>query len=298
MSKELNQNLEQAEGAQGERVVQTAPERIYLIVGADCPRDADFSELAEVAWCEDDLDDGIEYVRADKAHAALAQPSPAHQPRLVECDACPTSGGCVEVCMKAPAQAFSVPELEHIGSLISVFRNATRDDASNGGREYFEKASSAEQELRQEIDRIVGALRNELESERDLVKVLQEQIAALSSTAEDAQARVAELEKQEPVYTKPSWADNYGWSGGYIDFKCATDVERLARHFEDLLDAVPEGPLYAAPAAQAAQVPERLYRALAMVTAALEADGDRVTSVTALRELQAALATTEGKASD
>lgn len=77
----LNKYPGQAEGAQGERVVQTAPERIYLIVGADCPRDADFSELAEVTWCEDDLDDGIEYVRADKARAALAHPSPA--PELV-----------------------------------------------------------------------------------------------------------------------------------------------------------------------------------------------------------------------
>ena len=26
------------------------------------------------------------------------------QPCLVECDACPTSGGCVETCMKAPVE--------------------------------------------------------------------------------------------------------------------------------------------------------------------------------------------------
>ncbi|WP_239688955.1 hypothetical protein [Pseudomonas citronellolis] len=67
-----SQHTEQAEGAQGERIVQTAPERIYLIVGAECPRDVDFSELAEVSWCENDIDDGIEYVRADKAGAAQA----------------------------------------------------------------------------------------------------------------------------------------------------------------------------------------------------------------------------------
>lgn len=38
------------------------------------------------------------------AGAALAPPSPKREQRLVECDACPTSGGCVEKCMKAPTQ--------------------------------------------------------------------------------------------------------------------------------------------------------------------------------------------------
>lgn len=73
---------EKAEGAQGERLIQTAPERIYLIVGAYCPRDVDFNELTEVSWCENDIDDGIEYVRADKARAAMAQPSPAPELEL------------------------------------------------------------------------------------------------------------------------------------------------------------------------------------------------------------------------
>ncbi|WP_370601132.1 hypothetical protein [Pseudomonas nitroreducens] len=48
---------------------------------------------------------------ADNACAAdQAQTSPKHEPRLVECDACPTSGGCVEVCMKAPAQPSPAPQ--------------------------------------------------------------------------------------------------------------------------------------------------------------------------------------------
>ena len=75
-SQQAEQHPEQAEAAQGERIVQTAPERIYLIVGEECPRDIDFSDLPEVTWCEDDAAAGIEYVRADKARAALAQPSP------------------------------------------------------------------------------------------------------------------------------------------------------------------------------------------------------------------------------
>ncbi|WP_260476851.1 hypothetical protein [Pseudomonas aeruginosa] len=113
-------------------------------------------------------------------------------------------------------------DLEHVGSLISVFRNAIRDDAKNGGREYFEKARSAEQELRQEIDRIVGALRadrdswaeqaeqrladwDEMRKERDAAQARVEQQertiagmneahAKLAELYEAAQARVAELE--------------------------------------------------------------------------------------------------------
>lgn len=53
-----------AAGLAVDRVVATAPERIYLIIGDDCPRDADFSELGEVAWCEEEAEQGIEYVRA------------------------------------------------------------------------------------------------------------------------------------------------------------------------------------------------------------------------------------------
>lgn len=47
-----------------DRVAATAPERIYLIIGDDCPRDVDFSELGEVTWCEEEAERGIEYVRA------------------------------------------------------------------------------------------------------------------------------------------------------------------------------------------------------------------------------------------
>lgn len=46
-------------------VARTAPERIYLVIGGECPSDASFAELSEVTWCEDDVDgNGIEYVRA------------------------------------------------------------------------------------------------------------------------------------------------------------------------------------------------------------------------------------------
>ncbi|UXJ54850.1 hypothetical protein [Pseudomonas citronellolis] len=88
-----------------------------------------------------------------------------------------------------------------------------------------------------------------------------------------AQTRMAELEKQEPVAQVSE--ETFSADG-------TSDI--ITRN-------LPIGTkLYAAPVSQAGQVPERMCRALAMVIAALEADGDRVTSVTALRELQAALA--------
>ncbi|GBL59221.1 hypothetical protein PCLA_13f0067 [Pseudomonas citronellolis] len=132
------------------------------------------------------------------------------------------------------AQPSPAPELEHIHSLISVFRNATRDDANNGGREYFEKARSAEQELRQEIDRIVGALRAELEAERDLVKVLQEQNDALRSTAEDAQAgQVLEGWKPVPIEPTEDLLEAIH-RGGYVG-----DDGELRWFYKSILDAAP-----------------------------------------------------------
>ena len=40
--------------------VANPPERIFLCVG-DIEEDCDFSDLFEVTWCQDDIDDGIEY---------------------------------------------------------------------------------------------------------------------------------------------------------------------------------------------------------------------------------------------
>ncbi|WP_281686407.1 DUF551 domain-containing protein [Pseudomonas citronellolis] len=69
------------------------------------------------------------------------------------------------------AQARPSVDLEHIGSLISVFRNATRADAENGGREYFEKASNAERELREAVERTVGALRAEAQRQKQITEL-------------------------------------------------------------------------------------------------------------------------------
>jgi hypothetical protein len=53
-------------------VASTAPERIFLVIGEDCPPDARWDQLAEVLWCEDNIDgNGIVYERADLAEAQI-----------------------------------------------------------------------------------------------------------------------------------------------------------------------------------------------------------------------------------
>ncbi|HGM7550507.1 TPA: hypothetical protein ACXI3H_005401 [Pseudomonas aeruginosa] len=64
-------------------------------------QDADFLEAGLYAFCAEYPEEGG--VLLDE-EPATAQPSPKREQRLVECDACPTSGGCVEKCMKAPTQ--------------------------------------------------------------------------------------------------------------------------------------------------------------------------------------------------
>jgi hypothetical protein len=51
----------------------------------------------------------------------------------------------------------AVKRAENIQVLISRFRNATRNDAKNGGRAYFEAARAIEDELRQAVDALASA---------------------------------------------------------------------------------------------------------------------------------------------
>lgn len=62
------------------KVADTAPERIYLVIGEDCPPDARWDQLDEVTWCEDNVDgNGIEYVRASPAPQATGALSDEQQ---------------------------------------------------------------------------------------------------------------------------------------------------------------------------------------------------------------------------
>lgn len=56
------------------RVVATAPERLYLVIGTDADSDTNFDEL-EVTWCTDKIDENsIAYVRADIALQSRGEP--------------------------------------------------------------------------------------------------------------------------------------------------------------------------------------------------------------------------------
>lgn len=63
----------QPAGALPELVAESAPERIWLVIGEDCPADVRFDSLEGVTWCQDKIDDNsIEYVHADVAQALRA----------------------------------------------------------------------------------------------------------------------------------------------------------------------------------------------------------------------------------
>lgn len=82
---------EQAEGAQGERELFVE----WLVKSFPHAYSA---SLANHKWKHRHVS-----TLAWQARAALAQPSPKPEQCLVECDACPTSGGYVETCVKAEA---------------------------------------------------------------------------------------------------------------------------------------------------------------------------------------------------
>lgn len=44
--------------------MKNIPDKIYLQIGADTPKDVDFKDLDEVTWCADKISENdIEYVR-------------------------------------------------------------------------------------------------------------------------------------------------------------------------------------------------------------------------------------------
>ena len=86
-----------------EKTVQEQADHLAYMRTKLAERDALLRDLVELGICDTDwaeLDDILS--RAQGALSASAVPS---VPSLVECDACPRSGGCVNTCMKAPASA-------------------------------------------------------------------------------------------------------------------------------------------------------------------------------------------------
>ncbi|WP_192450244.1 hypothetical protein [Pseudomonas aeruginosa] len=169
--------------------------------------------------------------------------------------------------------------------------------------EYAEKAA----DLFEQHDRIVGALRAEItqlrQHKNDYMDAGQETYRALQNEIRDreaeiarldglvsgrtaerdaALARVAELERQEPVALA-----NRGLHAFWVKW-----TEAAAGLYG------PGIKLYAAPVAQAQHsvpIAPEFKRALGLVVATLEADGDRPTSKYALSELKKVLAAAPGK---
>lgn len=84
---------------------------------------------------------------------------------------------------------------------------------------------------------------------RELLERLQSQ-TELSNDWDEVQALLAApvVERQEPDYQLPAHARGDKWYGfGYCDFSSGEDKSRLIDYLKDLLDDVPEEPLYTAP---------------------------------------------------
>lgn len=158
-----------------------------------------------------------------QARAALAPPSPKREQRLVECDACPTSGGCVEKCMKAPTQLSPAqaeaerPEVDVTRILLDIVPG----DGDGDGHEVYAKS--------------VADVEAKLAADGDRTEDLELKLHA-------ALARVAELERQEPVVRA------YGVLPPFAEkvlaklrrfYDCAEDFESggvdIGRHWLDLL---------------------------------------------------------------
>lgn len=260
-------NWNKADGAQGERVAFEAHYFRHPLL-RDELSGAYFDRELGTLW------------DAWQARAALAQPYPKPEPRLVECDACPTSGGCVETCMKAPAQPSPAPELERpdvVGTVVAgpggTFDAQLKYGPVNGGRVNV----GDELVLVHEHDRIVGALRSDRDSWEqqasdrvaDWDAMRQERDADQARVAEleahcvrlgqggaerywenrwrEADARLHELEKQEPVAEVFTILDADGTRAEVKVLK-----PRLCLNMK----------LYAAPVAQAGQVPDALREAV------------------------------------
>lgn len=103
-----------------------------------------FSPELDLAKYEDSgeyrYNPAADYWKAWQARAALAQPSPKREQRLVECDACPTSGGCVEKCMKAPTQpspAQAEAERPEVVEAYAKIGRAVEDSISRNLPDWF-----------------------------------------------------------------------------------------------------------------------------------------------------------------
>lgn len=239
-----------------------------------------------------------------QARATLAQPSPAQtQPSPA-----PTLRAAIDVAndrFEVPVAKWGTDlvgeeERPEVAEVAFVLRNIGAMDAEDidgdnvdlrfedaEGRdtgcdvsivEYAEKAA----DLFEQHDRIVGELRADRDSWAEQAEQRLADWDEMRKERDAALARVAELERQEPVALA-----NRGLHAFWVKW-----TEAAAGLYG------PGIKLYAAPVVQAQHsvpIAPQLKRALGLVVAALEADGDRPTSKYALSELKKVLAAAPGK---
>ncbi len=334
------------------------PNFLMLMKGGErlldlCTKDGKFIGVS-LNDMKDVFDWMVTHARIAPDHAALAQPSPAQtQPSPA-----PTLRAAIDVAndrFEVPVAKWGTDlvgeeERPEVAEVAFVLRNIGAMDAEDidgdnvdlrfedaEGRdtgcdvsivEYAEKAA----DLFEQHDRIVGELRTEIamlrsyESEWELLLNEHEQ------QRDAAQARVAELEKREPVafvqslpvrgrqlckpksdrengYTLPLYAAPVAQAQQLhdLDKQCRDDVARALglrpsqeRGFawSYLLASIKSCVKASEDTAQAQHsvpIAPEFKRALGLVVATLEADGDRPTSKYALSELKKVLAAAPGK---
>lgn len=251
------------------------------------------------------------------------QPSPAQ----AECIDCHGSGFCMSISneeircpcgapikFSGPAQAEQAeaerPEVVAYADPIA-FATFKRRGHEGGvvGREWMWAEPSAglvAMSRSDECECIIGELR----SERDAANARLHEVATACATAEQqrdaARAKIAELERPDPDYTQHPQIVGYARKkdlGPLLD-PCMPDGGHIYIGLDhpSLWSEEPPyeflTPLYTAPVAQAqpsVPIAPEFKRALGLVVATLEADGDRPTSKYALSELKKVLASAPGK---
>lgn len=216
------------------------------------PEQAEGAPLYSEGICQDGaaiLRDGVPVPVAEVIEmlnrAALAQPSPkcatCNDAEVVSTTDVDHNGDHVEIRCPDCAQPSPAPELER--PEVVGYRSAT-------SRMVYEQDYGLQRPepmmLVAQHDRIVGA-------HAGATRLLADSIASLRAERDAAQARVAELEKQEPV----AWVDA-DWIAQVSDPRGVGCTVRRAYGSA----GVGLAPLYASPVAQAGQVPQVLREAI------------------------------------
>ncbi|MER1136917.1 hypothetical protein AAA619_30850, partial [Pseudomonas aeruginosa] len=170
-----------------------------------------------------------------------------------------------------------------------------KNDYMDAGQETYRALQNEIREREAEIARLDGLVSSRT-TERDAALARVAELKTMShnycALLMDANAKLAELEKQEPINLQHMAVA----ADGELRWMTGRKIDNCELYAMPDFGQAPK--LYAAPVAQAQHsvpIAPELKRALGLVVAALEADGDRPTSKYALSELKKVLAAAPGK---